>query len=143
MNTMRHYREIIAYVFFGVLTVLLNCILYILFNHFWGYEFANGIGNALANFICIIFAYVTNRIAVFCSKSSEISAFREIVCFVVGRLGTLVLDTGIMIFAGNYIGIHYIPNEYQDLWGMVMKILANIVVIVLNYILSKLVVFKK
>ena len=97
----------------------------------------------VANFICIIFAYVTNRIAVFCSKSSGISAFREIVCFVVGRLGTLVLDTGIMIFAGNYIGIHYIPNEYQDLWGMVMKILANIVVIVLNYILSKLVVFKK
>ena len=74
MNTMRHYREIIAYVFFGVLAVLLNCILYILFNHFWVYEFANGIGNALANFICIIFAYVTNRIAVFCSKSSGISA---------------------------------------------------------------------
>lgn len=67
MNTMRHYREIIAYVFFGVLAVLLNCILYILFNHFWVYEFANGIGNALANFICIIFAYVTNRIAVFCN----------------------------------------------------------------------------
>ena len=97
MNTMRHYREIIAYVFFGVLTVLLNCILYILFSHFWGYEFANSIGNAIANFICIIFAYVTNRIAVFCSKSSGISAFREIVCFVVGRLGTLVLDTGIMM----------------------------------------------
>ena len=72
MNTMRHYREIIAYVFFGVLAVLLNCILYILFNHFWVYEFANGIGNALANFICIIFAYVTNRIAVFVAKVQEL-----------------------------------------------------------------------
>ena len=80
---------------------------------------------------------------VFCSKSSGISAIREIVCFIVGRLGTLVLDTGIMIFAGIYIGAHYIPNEYQNLWGMAMKLLANIVVIVLNYILSKLVVFKK
>ena len=138
MNTIKRYREIIVYLFFGALTVLLNCVLYVLFNHFWGYEFANGIGNALANFICILFAYVTNRTAVFCSKSSGISAIREIVCFIVGRLGTLVLDTGIMIFAGIYI-----PNEYQNLWGMAMKLLANIVVIVLNYILSKLVVFKK
>ena len=138
MNTIKRYREIIVYLFFGALTVLLNCVLYVLFNHFWGYEFANGIGNALANFICILFAYVTNRTAVFCSKSSGISAIREIVCFIVGRLGTLVLDTGIMIF-----GAHYIPNEYQNLWGMAMKLLANIVVIVLNYILSKLVVFKK
>ena len=143
MSFIKRYREIIAYLFFGGLTVLLNCVLYVLFNHIFGYEFANGIGNALANFICILFAYVTNRIAVFCSKSSGLSAFREFVYFVVGRLGTLVLDTGIMILAGNYIGIHYIPIEYQDLWGMAMKVLANIVVIVLNYILSKLVVFKK
>lgn len=60
MNTIKRYREIIVYLFFGALTVLLNCVLYVLFNHFWGYEFANGIGNALANFICILFAYVTN-----------------------------------------------------------------------------------
>lgn len=143
MNRIKRYREIIAYLFFGGLTVLLNCVLYVLFKHFGGYEFANGVGNALANFICILFAYITNRTAVFCSKNSGISAFREIVLFVAGRLGTLVLDTGIMFFAGNYIGTHYIPNEYQDLWGMAMKILANIVVVVLNYILSKLVVFKK
>ena len=99
-------------------------------------ELLDSIGNAFANFICIIFAYVTNRTAAFCSKSSGISAIREIVCFVIGRLGTLVLDTGIMIFAGIYIGAHYIPNEYQNWWGMAMKLLANIVVIVLNYILS-------
>lgn len=68
------------------------------------------------------------------------SSYRNIIDTIISNV---VLDTGIMIFAGNYIGIHYIPNEYQDLWGMVMKILANIVVIVLNYILSKLVVFKK
>ena len=143
MNRIKRYREIIAYLFFGGLTVLLNCALYALFNHLWGYEFANGIGNALANFICTLFAYVTNRTAVFCSKSSGASAIREIVCFIVGRLGTLILDTGIMIFAGNYIGAHYIPSECQELWGMAMKLLANIVVVVLNYILSKLVVFKK
>ncbi|MDH5115059.1 GtrA family protein [Lactococcus lactis] len=83
MNTIKRYREIIVYLFFGALTVLLNCVLYVLFNHFFGYEFANGIGNALANFICILFAYVTNRTAVFCSKSSGISAIREIVCFIV------------------------------------------------------------
>lgn len=143
MSFIKRYREIIAYLFFGGLTVLLNCVLYVLFSHFFGYAFANGMGNALANFICILFAYVTNRIAVFCSKSSGLNAFKEFVYFVVGRLGTLVLDTGIMIFAGNYIGVHYIPIEYQNLWGMAMKVLANIVVIVLNYIFSKLVVFKK
>ena len=54
MNTIKRYREIIVYLFFGALTVLLNCVLYVLFNHFWGYEFANGIGNALANFICML-----------------------------------------------------------------------------------------
>lgn len=142
MDKIKKYREIIAYLFFGGINVLLNCFLYVLFNRFVGYEFANGVGNALANFVCILFAYITNRIAVFCSKSTGLSVLKEFAYFIVGRLGTLMLDTGIMILAGNYIGTQYIPVQYQDQWGIIIKIFANIIVIVLNYMLSKLVVFK-
>lgn len=143
LNKIKQYREIIVYLIFGILTVLLNCVLYVTFYYCFGYEFANGTGNALANFICILFAYLTNRIAVFRSRSAGVNAIKEFVCFLLGRLGTLVLDTGIMVVAGNYIGMCYIVSEYQDEWGMAMKILSNFIVIVLNFVFSKLVVFKK
>ena len=81
-------------------------------------------------------------IGVMDSGLGGLSVLKEFAYFIVGRLGTLMLDTGIMILAGNYIGTQYIPVQYQDQWGIIIKIFANIIVIVLNYMLSKLVVFK-
>ena len=59
------HREVLAYLVFGVLTTLLNIVLYALFSRLFGYEAANSWGNVLDNVICILFAYVTNRAFVF------------------------------------------------------------------------------
>ena len=54
------HREVLAYLVFGVLTTLLNIVLYALFSRLFGYEAANSWGNVLDNVICVLFAYVTN-----------------------------------------------------------------------------------
>ena len=63
------HREVLAYLVFGVLTTLLNIVLYALFSRLFGYEAANSWGNVLDNVICILFAYVTNRAFVFASRT--------------------------------------------------------------------------
>ena len=50
------HREVLAYLVFGVLTTLLNIVLYALFSRLFGYEAANSWGNVLDNVICILFA---------------------------------------------------------------------------------------
>ncbi len=137
------YEEVIRYLFFGVLATALNIIIYTIFNLAFGYGFANGIGNVIDNIICILFAYVTNRAFVFQSKTVGAAARKEFVQFVGCRLGTLVADAAIMYFGGTVLGEWLIPAEYVGIWSIAMKILANVVVVVLNYILSKLIVFKQ
>ncbi len=137
------YQEVICYLFFGVLATALNIVIYTIFNLSFGYAFANGIGNIIDNIICILFAYVTNRAFVFQSKTAGVAARKEFAQFVGCRLGTLVADAGIMYFGGTVMGELFIPAAYIAIWGIAIKILANVVVVVLNYILSKLIVFKK
>ena len=64
----KHY-EVLSYLIFGVLTTLLNILLYALFNRLFGYTAANSWGNVLDNILCILFAYATNRAFVFRSKT--------------------------------------------------------------------------
>ena len=64
----KHY-EVLSYLIFGVLTTLLNILLYALFNRLFGYTAANSWGNVLDNILCILFAYATNRAFVFNSKT--------------------------------------------------------------------------
>ena len=118
------HREVLAYLVFGVLTTLLNIVLYALFSRLFGYEAANSWGNVLDNVICILFAYVTNRAFVFASRTQGREALKEFGAFVTCRLGTLVLDAAIMMI-------------------MAVKVFSNVVVVVLNYVFSKLIVFKK
>ena len=81
--------------------------------------------------IAVLFAYITNRIFVFQSKSKEY--IKEISTFVGGRVLTLVLE---MIIMGVFVTwLH--QNEY------VFTILSQVIILVLNYIISKLFVFKK
>lgn len=139
----KKYEEVIRYLFFGVLATALNIIIYTAFNLSFGYSFANGIGNVLDNIICILFAYATNRAFVFQSKTVGAAARKEFLQFVGCRLGTLVADAAIMYFGGTVMGEAFVPVAYLAIWGIGVKILANVVVVVLNYILSKLIVFRK
>ena len=97
------HREVLAYLVFGVLTTLLNIVLYALFSRLFGYEAANSWGNVLDNVICILFAYVTNRAFVFASRTQGREALKEFGAFVTCRLGTLVLDAAIVMIFGNLL----------------------------------------
>lgn len=139
----KKYAEVINYLFFGVLATLLNIVLYAVFKALFGYEAANSWGNVLDNVICILFAYWTNRTWVFTSKTHGRDAWNEFVRFVSCRLFTLVVDAVIMYVGGNVIGPMLVPAAYLTLWGLGVKVLSNVVVVVLNYVFSKLIVFRK
>ena len=189
----KHY-EVLSYLIFGVLTTLLNIVLYAVFNKLFGYTAANSWGNVLDNIICILFAYATNRAFVFRSKTRGREMAREFGAFVTCRLGTMVLDAAIMMIGGNLMAAqgaawmeglltgvftHLNPETLvgitstmvhttdssaaiaviggadgptavfvaagaaQSLWGLCVKVFSNVIVVVLNYVFSKLIIFKK
>ena len=189
MNFFKKHWEVLSYLIFGVLTTLLNILLYALFNNLFGYTAANSWGNVLDNALCILFAYCTNRAFVFRSKTTGKAMAKEFGTFVSCRLGTMVLDAVIMIVGGNLLAAQgaalmeslfgsflTVSGSYtgaaasaaasaagvaiiggadgptaifvttlitaQELWGLCVKVFSNVVVVVLNYVFSKLIIFK-
>ena len=147
--------EVLRYLVFGVLTTLLNMVLYGLFQALFGYAAANSWGNVLDNILCILFAYGTNRRFVFASRTRGRAAVVEFGRFVTCRLGTMVLDAAIMLAGGNWLAgpgqqlVLLVLGRWVDaaaalaLWGLGVKAFSNVLVIVLNYLFSKLLIFKK
>ena len=173
-----------------------------LFSRLFGYEAANSWGNVLDNILCILFAYATNRAFVFNSKTRGRAMAKEFGAFVTCRLGTMLLDTAIMLVLGNLLAAQgaalmdelmqgvlsvvahwlgpdtaiqmaasyagtpagvtdgsaaiaviggadgptaiFVTSRYnaQALWGLAVKVFSNVLVIVLNYVFSKLIIFK-
>lgn len=148
------YAQVLSYLFFGVLTTLLNIVLYTVFQAVFGYSAANSWGNVLDNCICILFAYATNRRWVFQSHTTGREARAEFEKFVACRLGTMLLDAVVMIVGGNWLGAagaqalrtltgsRLTEATAQKLWGIGVKVFSNGLVIVLNYVFSKCIVFK-
>ena len=126
---LRQYREIIAYLIFGVLTTLVNIVVYFMASNLLGINYL--ISNFLAWFISVLFAYITNRAYVFESTSSQF--IKEAIKFFGSRLTTGLIDMGLM-----WLLVSFTPID-----DILIKILVNIIVIVLNYIFSKLFVFKE
>ena len=187
----KKHWEVLSYLIFGVLTTLLNIVLYALFNKLFGYTAANSWGNVLDNILCILFAYATNRAFVFNSRTKGRAMAKEFGAFVTCRLGTMVLDAAIMMIGGNLMAAqgaawmeglltgvftHLNPETLvgitsttvhttaaiaviggadgptavfvaagaaQSLWGLCVKVFSNVIVVVLNYVFSKLIIFKK
>ncbi len=124
-------RETISYLFFGVLTTLVNYITYELCKWFGIHYTASTV---IAWVLAVAFAYITNKLYVFESKSFEKSVLiKEISAFVGCRLFSGLCDLGFMILAVEFLSIH----------DSLAKLLSNIVVIIINYIFSKLFIFKK
>ena len=128
------YKEIINYLIFGVLTTLVNLITkYILL--FTILDPTNGFQLQIAIIIswvvAVIFAYFTNRKFVF--ESKETNKLKEANKFVISRIVTLLIDMMIM-----FIGVTVC--KFND---KIIKIVSQVIVIVMNYIFSKIVVFKK
>lgn len=151
------YYEAAAYLFFGALATALNILIFTVFDFTLGSAFAAGVGNVINNAVCILFAYFTNRLWVFRSKSKGVAALKEFFSFVACRIGTALADQGILwlgvmvlgpiFIKGNSVTI-FMPGSslsFDDakLWNLGVKLFSQVVVIVSNYIFSKLFIFKK
>lgn len=128
----RRYKETLLYLVFGGLTTLINIAAYWLLTAVFSVDVM--VANALAWVLSVLFAFVTNKLFVFESKSLAVSlVLKELGLFVGARLFSGALDMGVVyLFA--------VRLRFNDL---VVKVLSNIIVIVVNYILSKLIIFKK
>ena len=121
-------RELVLYVFFGTLTFLVNIVTYFLFEDLLGINYL--ISNVLAWFFSVLFAYITNRIWVFESKSPDI--LKEMSLFFGGRIFSGAVDTGLM----------YLFIDILMIGDLISKIVVQEIVIIPNYVFSKLIVFK-
>ncbi len=132
------------YLIFGVLTTLVSWGSYALFEIILGTVIANSIvlssvANVLSWIFAVLFAYITNKLWVFESKSFKAEVlFKEIATFVGSRLATGVLEwVGVPLLM--IIGLN---QSIFGIEGMLAKVIVSVVVVILNYILSKLFVFK-
>lgn len=125
-------KEILLYLVFGVLTTLINIAVYYLFATIL--EFGTFVSNATAWFLSVMFAYVTNRYFVFSQHADGFkAAILECSKFYSGRIFTGVMDMVLMVFLVDVC-------HYDD---FMIKVIVNIIVVVLNYIISKLLIFRK
>lgn len=139
----RSHREALSYLFFGALTTLVNIAAYNLLDRA-GLPTLPATG--LATAISILFAYFTNRRWVFESRAVGRAAWREFGAFVACRLSTLLLDMAFMGVTVDFLGARWIgadAGKSWTLWKNAMKLASNVVVVVVNYVLSKRVIFRK
>lgn len=126
------YKELALYVVFGGLTTLINIVVYYICRQWM--KLAVVPADVIAWFLSVVFAYVTNKVFVFESKSWRAGlVLREAVSFFAARVVSLGVDVGFL----------YVTVQCLHWWEMPMKIAANVLVIIINYVFSKLVIFRK
>ena len=134
VKLLNKYREVIMYLIFGVLTTLVSVVTrIILFNTVCNADKALEvqIATIISNAVGIAFAYVTNRKYVF--ESTNKNKLKEALSFVGGRLSTLFMDMLIM-----FVGVTVLKGNET-----IITLISQVIVIVANYLISKLFVFKK
>ncbi|WP_195939972.1 GtrA family protein [Romboutsia sp. 1001713B170131_170501_G6] len=132
MDILKRYRESIMYLVFGGLTVGVNIATYIGLTRI--IELNYMVANIIAWIVAVIFAYITNKFFVFESNNTELKfLIKEFTSFVSCRLLSGVMEMILMYMMIDMMGI----NDF------ITKIFTNILVIVLNYVLSKVIIFKK
>lgn len=126
------YYDILSYLFFGVLTTIVNYLVYLPCYNMLGLSAT--VSNLVAWVVAVAFAYLTNKPFVF--KSNDWSAetvVPELTKFVGCRVGSGLMET-IIIF---------LTVDLMAWNGNVMKLFTNVLVVIVNYIGSKLIVFRK
>ena len=141
----KKYKEPILYILFGALTTLVNILVYYVVADIASVYYL--IANVVAWVASVLFAFVTNKLFVFESKSWSASVmFPEMGGFFLARVATGVVDMALMWLLVDVllwrevvldIGILICSGE------MFAKVLVNVIVIVLNYVASKLWIFRK
>lgn len=142
----KKYKEIILYIFFGVLTTIVNFVIYFIMNALLG-EDMYLVSNVIAWIGAVAFAYITNKIWVFESKSRESKTLlREIGEFVSARLLSLgIEETGLYIFVDllKFSAYSFSFLRLTITGDVIAKVIMQVIVVTLNYIFSKFIIFKK
>lgn len=125
------HKEKISYLFFGVLTTAVDFVTYFILTRFLLLN--EDLSNVISQILAILFAYVTNKIFVFEDKTDN---FKELIIqfskFCSLRLVTLILNSVMFTLMNQKLGIN----------DIVTKVIVSVIVIILNYVFSKLIVFK-
>lgn len=129
---MKQYREMIMYIIMGIFTTAVNISSFYILVEILDADYKTA--TVIAWILSVLFAYITNKIYVFQQKTSDMrSLLRELAAFFSVRLLSLGIDLGMMILLVS----QFHTNE------TLAKILDNVVIVVVNYIASKWLVFKK
>ena len=129
---LQKHREIVSYIFWGVMTTAVNYAAYFLLRNVFLVPLVAG--NAAAWAVSVLFAYFVNKLFVFRSKDwAWRVAMRELWQMVASRIFSLGLETGILwLFVEKLL-----LNEF------IVKLAANVLVVIVNYVLSKFIIFNK
>lgn len=131
-NLLTKYWDVVTYLFFGVLTTVVNYLVYLPVYNLLGLSAA--ISNAIAWVAAVVFAYLTNKPFVF--KSHDWSAktvVPELSKFVSCRVASGLMETGIL----------FLTVDLLHWNGNIWKLVTSVLVVVFNYVASKLLIFKK
>lgn len=130
-TVLKKYKELILYGFWGVMTTLVNYVVYFVCLRFVSINYL--ISNVVSWICAVTFAYTTNKIFVFNSKDWSPGKIKgEVIRFFLGRLLSLVVETVML----------YVLVDGLSFSSEIMKVLTNFVVIAINYFISKFMIFK-
>lgn len=128
-------KEIIFYAIFGVLTTLVNIITYYILHSIFDVD--ENLSSNIGIILAVLFAYFTNRKLVF---NSQANTFKEKIIefgkFILGRLFTMIIESVGFYFMFNILSITYFD-------GLISKCAITVIVIILNFFISKFFAFKK
>lgn len=128
-------KEVILYIVFGILTTCVNVVSFIILSSAFHVE--ENLASNIGIIISVLFAYFTNRKLVFNSSASTfIEYIKEFGKFILGRAFTMIVESVGFWFLFSVLNITYFD-------GLISKLLITIVVIILNFFISKFFAFKK
>lgn len=133
-NLYKKYKEIVNYLIFGILTTIVSlgtyyALVYTILDANNKIELQ--IANIISWIICVTFAYITNKLYVFAPTNKKIE--KEIIEFYSARLAALFIDMGLMFL---FVSMLHFNDK-------IVKLIIQGIIIIINYILSKVIVFKK
>ena len=127
------YKEVINYLVFGVLSTIVNFFTYFISARLIGID--EVISSGISWFCAVLFAYITNKVFVFESKTHGIKEFvKEIVSFFLARIISGALCD---------VGTFAIMVKVLHINDIISKVVTQVMVLIVNYIFSKLIIFKK
>ncbi len=137
IDLIKRHREGLLYIIFGCGTTLVNWLAYSVCVE--AFNLGVTVSNAIACFVSIVFAFITNKLLVFQSKCHDIKTLiREASAFLASRAVTGIID----IFAPAVLIGLGVNGTIFGIEGFVAKLISSAIVIILNYVLSKVIVFR-